>query len=299
MENQISQPATAETLLETPPETAQPDVIVPETAYADPGTALVISRAAFYAVVSGIVFFVLGLVVGGAGVSAVFNANSVENRQIIDLALGDNRAVMEETLKNAIGSGGTAQGLRPGERYEVVSDETHPTRGPADAPVEIIEFSDFRCPYCGRFFNETLQPLLTNYDGKIRLVFRDYPILGAASVLGALGGKCANDQDAFWAFHDLAFSDQNNLTREAFVQYAEEMNLDVERFTACLDNQEHLATIQTDYSYAQNLGVTGTPAFFINGRFVSGAQPYAVFAAIIDEELGQSEESTPEPVASS
>lgn len=240
---------------------------------------LVVPRVFLNYVLIAIVFFGLGAVIAGAGVTALFNANSVENQKLVDAAAA---AVAEA----GGGAGAQQAGLQPGQRYDV-SVDNDPTRGPADAPVTIVEFSDFRCPYCGRFVSDTLEPLLANYGDRVRMVYRDFPILGQSSLVAALAGQCMNDQGKFWDFHSLAFANQQNLTREAFVSYAEQLKLDVPTFTACLDNQVHLDEIRADATYAQNLGVTGTPAFFINGRFVSGAQPYEVFANLIDEELAK------------
>jgi protein-disulfide isomerase len=255
-------------------------------AYANPGAVIVIPRVVFNYVVIAIVFFGLGLLIGGAAVSGVFNANSAENRQLVESAV-------TSALEAQGAQGEQLVGLQPGERYDVSADDD-PVLGDANAPITIVEFSDFRCPYCGRFFAETLQPIMSNYEGKVKLVFRDYPILGPQSLTAALAGECMNAQGRFWDFHNQTFANQENLTREAFISYAEDFGVNVEQFTTCLDNQEYIQEITADATYAQNLGVTGTPAFFINGRFISGAQPYSLFASVIDEELGSLEESTPE-----
>ncbi|MEO8612128.1 MAG: DsbA family protein [Chloroflexota bacterium] len=258
----------------------------PESTYAQPGTVLVIPRTLFNYVIIGIVFFVLGAVIGGAGVGALFNANSTENQALITSAVS-------QAVADAGGSAAAKTGLQPGQKYDITVNDTDPIYGDPNSPVTIVEFSDFHCPYCGRFVKETLKPLMDAYEGKAKLIFRNYPILGQGSVLAALAGGCARDQGKFWEFHDLVFADQQDLTRDAFVKYAGEMNLDVDTFTKCFDQQDHMSEIQADYTYAQNLGATGTPTFFINGHYVSGAQPYAVFAEAIDKELGAVEESKP------
>ena len=235
--------------------------------------------------VIAIVFFALGSILSGAAVSALFNANSVENQALVDNA-----------VKAVAGSSNTGQqvaGLIQGNRYDVKTDND-PSIGAADAPVTIVEFSDFNCPHCKDFANETLNPLLKNYDGKVRLVYRDYPFLTPGSLVAALAGQCMNDQGKFWEFHDLAFNNQANLTRDQFIADAQQLKIDVPTFTTCLDSQQHIDKIKTDVADAQNLGVNGTPAFFVNGRFVSGAQPYSFFQSYIDEELGKLSES---PVA--
>lgn len=263
----------------TPPPAEKPAAPIPTARYADSQTALVVPRVIINYIVVAVLFFGLGALVASAGYQALFNANSQENAALMQRAVG--------TLVAAGGGGGAeAAQLRPGQRYEVVAD-TDPALGPADAAVTIIEFSDFRCPYCRRHFEQTLQPLLANYGDRMRMVFRDFPILGPSSYTAALAGNCAFEQGKFWEFHDLTYSNQDNLTREAFIQHATDLELDVAVFTECLDTEKYADEVQADASYAANLGVTGTPAFFINGRFISGAQPYDVFAQLIDEELAQ------------
>ena len=260
-------------------------VAQPETAYAAPSAVLVIPRVVFNYVIIGIVFFLLGVVIGGAGVNALFNANNSENQALIDSAVS---AAVAET-----GTGQARAGLQAGQKYDVTVNETDPVLGAPDAPITIVEFSDFKCPYCGRFVSETMDSIMMNFDGKVKFVFRHYPILGQGSVLAALASGCAKDQGKFWEFHDLTFANQADLTKEAFVKYATELDLDEATFTTCFDEQQHMADIQANYTYAQNLGITGTPAFFINGSYVSGAQPYSVFADVINKELGALEGSTP------
>jgi protein-disulfide isomerase len=256
-----------------------------DSAYAQPGAVLVIPRTLFNYVIIGIVFFALGIVIGGAGVTALFNANSAENKALIESAVS--QAVADA------GAGTDTVGLQPGQKYDITVNETDPVLGDPNAPVTIVEFSDFKCPYCGRFVKETMQPLMDAYAGKVKLVFRQYPILGQGSVLAALASGCARDQGKFWEFHDLVFANQGDLTREAFVKYAGDLDLDVETFSTCFDEQQHMSEIQADYAYAQNLGITGTPTFFINGEYISGAQPFTVFATAIDKALGSLEESQP------
>ncbi|MBZ0285112.1 MAG: DsbA family protein [Anaerolineae bacterium] len=266
----------------TPPQEAA-------SAYGSSSTMLVIPRVLVNYIIIAIVCFTLGAVVGGGALVTIFNANSVENRQIVADAVA------------AVAQNQVAQqpvGLQQGERYEVTADDD-PTRGDPNAPITIVEFADFRCQYCGKFFAETMEPLLENYDGQIHLVYRDYPILGPDSLTAALGAGCALDQGKYWEFHDLTYQNQQDLSREMLISHAETLSLNVDVFTTCLDEQQHIEEITADAIYAQNLGVTGTPAFFINGRFLSGAQPYAVFAAAIDEELGRLTESTPDPTGSS
>jgi protein-disulfide isomerase len=174
----------------------------------------------------------------------------------------------------------------PNFRYDV-DDGGNPFLGAADAPITMIEFGDFRCGFCKRFNDETLAPLLQQYEGQIRFVYRDYPILGPDSLQAALAAQCAHDQGQFWPFHDLLYSNPSNLTRTAFLTYAEQLALDIDTFTTCLDNAVHQEEINADYAVGQQLGVGGTPTFFINGRIITGAQPIEVFQRLLDDELAQ------------
>ncbi len=260
-------------------------------AYADPSAVFVVSRVSFNYVIIAIAFFALGGLVGalisGAAFNNLFTANSEENQALINSAA--------QAVAAAGGGGQDTAGLVQGKSYTVSSDDD-PFRGASDAPITIIEFSDFHCAFCGRFAAETLEPILQNYEGKVRLVYRDYPFQTTGSLVAALAGQCMNDQGKFWDFHDLTFRNQQALTREQFIGYAQQFNIDVATFTQCLDTQQHMEEVRKDVSDAQTLGVNGTPAFFVNGRFISGAQPYSVFASYIDEELGKLAES---PVAAS
>lgn len=168
-------------------------------------------------------------------------------------------------------------------RLEVEEDDD-PARGPADAPITMIEFSDFRCPFCKRFFTETLTPLLEAYPDQIRFIYRDFPVVGGFEA--ALASECAHEQDAYWAYHDLLFSGEfEELTSEAYLAYAERLALDLDSFSSCLQEERYTEEVENDARYAAGLGVTGTPTFFINGIPLVGAQPLEIFTQLIDAEL--------------
>jgi protein-disulfide isomerase/plastocyanin len=170
-----------------------------------------------------------------------------------------------------------------------VSADDDPVKGDPNAPVTIIEFSDFECPFCGRFYTDTLPGLEEKYikTGKVKLVYRDFPLesIHPTARPAAEAGECADDQGKFYEFHDLAFENQRGLTRDNFVKWAGELGLDVDRFTKCLDSNTHAAEVSKDLADGTAAGVTGTPAFFVNGRLLSGAQPLSAFEAIIEAEL--------------
>ena len=158
--------------------------------------------------------------------------------------------------------------------------------GSADALVEIVEFGDFNCGFCARFHSETLPQIKDAYGDQVRFVYRDFPILGETSTRAAIAARCAGNQDSFWPFHDLLFENQASLGEVGiFLNYARTLNLDPVAFTTCLTEQTPIESISVDFRAAQELGIRGTPAFFINGRPLLGAQDFNEFVLIIDEEL--------------
>jgi protein-disulfide isomerase len=167
-----------------------------------------------------------------------------------------------------------------------VSTEGAPFLGPADAPVTIVEFSDFHCPYCKRVL-PSLTELRSRFGDKVRLVFRDFPLdrLHPRARGAAEAARCAHDQNKFWKYHDVLFANAPQAGPEQLKAYAEQVGLDVVAFERCLTSGKHAAGVQRDVDEGNRLGVTGTPAFFVNGRLVSGAQPVERFVRMIDDEL--------------
>lgn len=243
-----------------------------------------VPRSTFNAVVIAFVCLIVGVVVGWAGRDRLAQANLSENETLINNAVATAVAMLP-----ASGNLVAAQPTRdPNQRF-VVDIKDNPSVGPEDAEITLIEFGDFRCGYCRRFKDETLDQILTNYEGRVRYVFRDYPILGQESLESALAAECAHDLNAFWPFHDWLYANQDKLNRAGFLQAAESLNLDMEQFTACLDARTHEQEIVADFIDGQTLGITGTPTFFINGKLLSGAQPYTVFASVLEQELAAAE----------
>jgi protein-disulfide isomerase len=179
---------------------------------------------------------------------------------------------------------GVRQHLEP-PRVEVLVAANDPRKGPADAPIQIVEFSDFQCPFCARA-GATLQQIADKYGDQVQIFFRDFPLpFHNRAQAAAEAAQCANEQGKFWEYHDLLFTKQNALENDQLKQYAAELGLDATKFAACLDQGSFAQAVKNDHIEGGKLGVSGTPAFFINGRFLSGAQPYEAFARIIDEEL--------------
>lgn len=171
-------------------------------------------------------------------------------------------------------------------RYDVPADG-FPGIGPEDAPIVIVEFSDFQCPFCKRFYDETYQQLLAAYPDKIRFVFRHLPLTSIHSEAfpSAEASMCANEQNAFWEYHDKIFENQDELGNELYTQIASDLNLESTKFEDCLTTGKYKDLIQQDMDFALNLGVQSTPTFFINGLALVGAQPLEAFKQLIDKEL--------------
>lgn len=162
-----------------------------------------------------------------------------------------------------------------------------PSKGPANAPITIVEFSDFECPYCSRA-KETVDQVLARYGDSVRLVFRDFPLpMHANAPKAAEAGACADEQGKFWPLHDKMFADQKALGVDALKKSAVDVGLDATKFNECLDSGKYAADWKKDTEAGQAQGVTGTPAFFINGRFINGAVPMEAFSKVIDDELGR------------
>lgn len=173
--------------------------------------------------------------------------------------------------------------------------ETRHFLGDEDAPVTIIEFSDFQCPYCEKWSNETGAEIKKRYieEGLVRLGYWHFPFLGNQSVWAAEASECAADQDSFWAYHDYLYQPTGgeggkSLNKENLKQIAVELNLDAEAFNECLDSGKFTQVVQGQRSVAQQIGVSSTPTFLINGEPVVGAQPFPAFEKVIEQELSAS-----------
>jgi protein-disulfide isomerase len=170
------------------------------------------------------------------------------------------------------------------------SADDDPSIGPADAPVTIIEFSDYQCPYCKLWYQQVFTQLMANYPNQIRFVYRDLPITGhPEGIPAAEAADCAGAQDSYWEYHNALFSQQYDLGRTAYEQYASDLGLNMAAFTTCLDDHRYQAEVNADARDAAQMGLGSTPTFLINGRILVGALPYADFKAVIDEELAAQE----------
>jgi len=198
-------------------------------------------------------------------------------------------AKREELLSSLRGQARVVVNLKPPpiQRIEV-SIQGAPVKGGEKAPVTIVEFSDFHCPFCKQVVS-TLAKLESRYGDKIKLVFRDFPIdsLHPGASKAHEAARCADEQGKFWAYHDKLFAGPTNSSPELFNRFAKEVGLELAAFETCLSSGKHQAAIKKDIAEGQRLGVAGTPAFFINGRLFTGAQPLDAFVRVIDEELAR------------
>ena len=171
----------------------------------------------------------------------------------------------------------------PQPRIQVAAEG--PTRGPKTAPVTIVEFSDFECPYCGAA-HDTVEQVMNTYAGKVRLVYRQFPLsFHPHAAKAAEASLCAADQGKFWEFHDVLFKNQKKLEPADLKAHASEVGMDVQKFSQCLDSGDKKKAVDADQQAGLAAGVGGTPAFFINGIFLNGAQPIDEFKKVIDGEL--------------
>ncbi|HEU4383664.1 MAG TPA: thioredoxin domain-containing protein [Anaeromyxobacteraceae bacterium] len=170
-------------------------------------------------------------------------------------------------------------------RIEVAADG--PSRGSAKAPVTIVEFSDFECPYCGRA-ESVVNQVLETYGEKVRLVYRDYPLpFHPNAPKAAEAAHCAGDQGKYWQMHGKLFANQRGLDVGSLKGYAKDLGLDSGKFNTCLDSGEKAKVVEAHRKAGDEAGVSGTPAFFVNGVLLSGAQPFEAFKPLVDAELAK------------
>lgn len=255
------------------------------------------SRTMLNYVVIAVTFLVVGLAMGLLASNALLSADEV--KAIVEEAIADMPTQsggttvvnMDGNMDASFLADLVAQAIEQNDakkleeqRNELVDDD--PYIGDENAPLTIVEFSAYACPYCARHFVNTFQPLLENYGQYIRYVYRDLPIINQDVSLGAsLAAECADEQNNFWDFHNTLFNNQDKLGREFYISTAQSEGLDMAQFTTCFDNQTYTDEVANDYYAGEGLNITGTPTFWINGEIVSGALPYDRFERIILKKL--------------
>ncbi len=182
-------------------------------------------------------------------------------------------------------------GATPSVDARAIEGDGSRSLGSPDAPVVIVEFSDFECPFCKRFFDETEPQIIEKYvkTGAVRFVYRDFPLssIHADAEPAARAARCAGEQGKFWQYHNRLFERQESLSPANFGVWAGELGLDAAAFSACLGSGKYAAEVAKDLADGQAAGVTGTPTFFVNGTMLVGALPFAEFETAIERALQQ------------
>lgn len=168
-----------------------------------------------------------------------------------------------------------------------ISVDDDPSKGNANASITIVQFAEFQCPYCGQA-DKVVEQVLKEYDGKVKMVFRDYPLgFHDRAVPAAVAANCAGEQGKYWEMHTLLMSNQRALEETDLVAHATTLQLDLGKWNTCRQDPKQAAEVQKDFEDGSAAGVSGTPAFFINGIFLSGALPIEEFRSVIDRELAK------------
>lgn len=202
---------------------------------------------------------------------------------------------VEERIRTFIRYEGYVEELKAAAKIEILTEPFRvevaaagPRKGKEDAPIIIVEFSDFECPFCSRV-NPSIHKIQETYGDKVQIVFRQFPLeIHKNARKAGEASLCADEQGKFWEMHDGMFGEQKNLAGDGLKSIAAKIEgLDTEAFGTCLDSGKFADAVQKDFEAGAKAGVNSTPAFFINGRYLSGAQPFESFAEVIDDELSR------------
>jgi protein-disulfide isomerase len=225
------------------------------------------------------------------------NINQMQGRPLEVMAPAINRylteqqrAVARQTLIAELRKAGPeVRVLIDAPRRDVQIESTDPSLGRSSAPVTVIEFSDFQCPFCQRVA-PTLKKVRDTYGDKVRIVWKDFPLtqIHPQAFKAGEAAHCAGDQGKYWEYHDRLFANQQQLQLDELKQHATALGLDAAAFNACLDSSKYGERVRDGVAQGTRLGVNSTPTIYINGRMLSGAQPYETFVSVIDEELSRS-----------
>jgi protein-disulfide isomerase len=218
--------------------------------------------------------------------------------QVVQALKQRDRQRLAEELRGKLFADADVRILLQPPRVEFTVAEGTPSRGPVDAPVVLVEYTDFQCPFCTRV-QPTINELLKRYDGKLRHVFKNLPLpMHAEAPLAGAAALCAQDQGKFWELHGWLFENQRTLSRTSIVTKAGTLGMDKEAFEKCINDGTYQGRVRAEMVEANSYGITGTPGFLINGRVLTGAQPIEAFVEIIEDELARQGIST-EPAQAS
>ena len=226
----------------------------------------------------------------------VQNSERMQNRTFEQMSSAIQRYLQDQAQNTAkedliaeLKKGGPAiRVVMEAPRTALTINPDDPSEGKADAPVTVVEFSDFQCPFCQRVW-PTLKQLRMKYGDKMRLVWKDFPLtqIHPQAFVAAQAGNCAREQGKFWEYHDKLFGNQSALQPANLKQYAADLGLDTAKFNQCLDSSKYEARVQAALGVGGGLGIGSTPTVYVNGRMINGAQPIEVFQSVIDEELAR------------
>lgn len=180
----------------------------------------------------------------------------------------------------------TAPTEQPFRRYDIPTEGFY-SIGPENAVITIVEFSDFQCPYCQKWHDQVYESLMAAYPGKIRLVYRNFPLaqIHPQAMAAAEASLCAGEQDAYWQYHDKLFENSAALNDDIYASLAADLGLDTTAFETCMTGHKYQSEIEADMQFSIDLGIQSTPTFFVNGIPFVGAQPLSNFQQLIDNEL--------------
>ena len=234
---------------------------------------------------SGTPLLIASLILGASVVAASLLIQSSLDRGTAELS----KALVAISEARPAAPAAPAAAARAGRpdpnKHYAVNTKGSPRRGPEKAVIEVVEFSDFQCPFCNRV-NPTLDQIEKEYGDEVAIVFKHLPLAMHSKAPAAhAAAEAAHRQGKFWEMHDLIFANQRALSPQKYEEWAQQIGLDIERFLKDSASPAVKKKVDSDAAEAARLGVTGTPGFFVNGRFLSGAKPFASFKQVIDEEL--------------
>lgn len=181
-----------------------------------------------------------------------------------------------------LGAAQAGDAVQPGDFKSL--EQNAPILGDPNAPVAVVEFADFQCPFCGRFYKTTAKSIINNYvkNGQVKFIYRDFAFLGEESSAAAQAARCAGDQGKFWQYHDYLYEHQNGENQGTFANYhlksfAQSLGLNADMFNGCLDSGTYKQDVENDTALGRKFGVTGTPTNFVNGKVITGAVPFSDF----------------------
>ncbi|MDJ0866743.1 MAG: DsbA family protein [Myxococcota bacterium] len=235
----------------------------------------------------GAVVLAVAVVAGSYIVKGSLDSGTAELESLRTAVVDLQKAVKESAAARPAPAPARADRPRrpdPNQRY-TVNTKGSPAKGGSSPKVTVVEFSDFQCPFCRRV-GPTLAQIEEAYGDDVQVVFKHLPLrIHPKAPAAHAASEAAHKQGKFWEMHDLIFENQREMSEEKYVEYATQLGLDVEQFKKDVVSAEIKARLDADQKEAERLGVSGTPAFFINGKYLSGAQPFDNFKRVIDEEL--------------